>query len=192
MVLDVVGQPGVEVSEVVQIEQTVLENIQLGAYVEHHQTQKIVDARVRDRCKRDRHGLADERDLEKRALYLVKKVRLQQQRFARVCDVRPVSHRIPEARWYDENDTRQSHHDTAELDDHTGDSRLLDHGVPLQRRFRLGPVVHNHIHERLEFFAENNKCFTDVKPTFFREMAKSSIIERGADVRAELDIVLTI
>lgn len=125
MILDVEGQPGVEVLEGVEFEQPRFQDVQLRAYVEYHDTEEVVDARVGNRGRYDRRGLGDERDLVIWTVHRVAQIiRLHEQRFAGIGEIRQVPHRVSEARWYDENDGRQGHHDTTEHDDHPGSSRL--------------------------------------------------------------------
>lgn len=120
-----------------------------------NQTQKIVDARVRERRHYYGRGLRDERDLEVWALRRVTKIIcLQQQRFPRIRNVRQVSHGVAEARWDDNNDYRRDHYDASYHDEAPRDPCLLYHGIALLLRLRLDPICHDHAHDRCEILTE--------------------------------------
>lgn len=116
-----------------------------------NQAQKVIDARVGERCHYDGRGLRDERDFEVRALRRVPKIiRLQQQRLPRVRDVRQISHGVAEARWDDDDDYRRDHHEASEDDESPRDPCLPDHGIALLLRLRPDPIRHDHAHDRCE------------------------------------------
>lgn len=126
MILDDEGHPGVEVFEAVQIDHSLFEDLQLGAYVKHEQPQKSVDARVRNRGHYDRDSLDGDHDLVIRGLrYVAQEIRLHQHRSSRVRQICQVSRRVSKTRGNDENDAREDHHDSSKHDNYSADFRLL-------------------------------------------------------------------
>lgn len=155
MILDIVGQPSIEVLEVVQMEQSFFEDIQLSAYVKYNHTQEIVDAGVRHRGHQDRRCLSEHYDLVIWSLRRIAQVVcLYQQWSTRIGAVRQVSHRVSEARWNNEDEARKAHHNGSEHDDRSGDSRLLQHDVPFLYRFCLHPIRYDHVRDRYEIFGK--------------------------------------
>lgn len=158
MILDIEGQSGAEVFEAVQIEQSLFENVQLGAYVKYEQTQKSVDARVRDRRHQDRYSLSGDQDFVIRCLrYISHIIRLHQHRSSRVCQICQISRRVSKTRRDDEYGGRKDHHATSEHDRHSGNSRLLYHSVSFILCFHPKPILHDHIYDWFKIFREGCK-----------------------------------
>lgn len=180
MVLDIEGYCGVEVLEAVKIEQSLFEDVQLGAYVKYEQAQKGIDACVRNRGQYDRRSLSGDYKLVIRGLrYVSQKIRLHQHRPSRVRvrQIYQVSRCIPKARWNDENDCREHHHATPEYDYRSGNFRLLYHGISFLRCFRLVPILYDHFHDRFEIFGEGCKNMDLIKN--FEKWIKNIIYVEG-------------
>lgn len=113
------------------------------------QSQKIINARVRESGHDDGHGLGEERNFEVRTLrHVAQVICLQQQWRPRVSDVRQVPHGVTKTRWNNDDDYCHDHHDAAEHDQSPRYHRLLDHGVAFLLRLFLDPIRHDHAYDR--------------------------------------------
>lgn len=148
----------------VQMRQTILENVQLAAYVKYQQTQKIVDPGV------GHDGEDDVDDLANKCQLIIRPPRdvvdvmgLQRHRSARVGDVRCQPHRHAETRQNDDEEACDSHQAISARDNYARGLRSSDHDFSFMRILVcFYPILNDHTHDWYDSFKSVNNKLSDL------------------------------